>query len=205
MYQLNIKWYDKKQVLSIFPITERTYFSKIKYMDKGVIRQKKVKNRRGKPSTLIYYADLDKVFGKYRRPKDINNIKTKRKYIGTTKWDIIGNIVPENASVPVIKLYMNCLIKHMVKQKINKDWFFYSVEKNPNDKFYHAHFLIKTEMKRPQILEILKFLCNTNKKTKDRIWVDGYDFPKHQYSGSFYSFKTNLDEKGGGCVYHDLI
>lgn len=205
MYNNNIRWYNKDQVLSIFPISERTYFTKIQILDKGEIRTKIIKNRKGKPSTLIYFEDLDKVFGKYRKPSDLNNLSIKRKYIGTSRWDIIGNIIPENTSLVGITEYMNCIITLLMEDKKKKDWFFYSVEKNPYDEYYHSHFLIKTDMRRNQIKKILELLCNTNYKDKNRIWVDNYNFPKHQYSGSFYSFKTTLDDKGGGSVYNKLV
>lgn len=205
MYLTNIKWYNKEQVLSIFPISERTYFSKIKNLETQEIRIKYNKNRKGKPSTLIYFEDLHKVFGKYKRPSDLTNLTIKRKYIGTSKWDIIGNIIPENSTLSGVKEYMKCLITLLNADSRKKDWFFYSIEKNPYDEYYHSHFLIKTELKPTQIQNILKVLCNTNQRTNNRVWVENYNFPKHQYSGSFYSFKTTLDDKGGGSVYNELI
>ena len=57
MYNSELKWYDKKNVLQIFPIHERTYFRKLKDRSPE-IRTKKFKNQKGKDTTLIYYKDL---------------------------------------------------------------------------------------------------------------------------------------------------
>ena len=206
MYDSSIIWYSKKDILNIFPISERTYFRKLNEI-KMSIRTKILKNPKGKPSTLIYYQDLNNVFGKYRKPSNLDDLQTKRKYIGTSDWDIIGNIVPVNCTIKTLKDCMR-YIKYFIESKTkvkSKDWFFYSIEKNPNDQFYHSHFLIKTKLKVSQIEKILDLICETDIENKNRIWVRKYDYNQFNYSGSFYSFKTSFEDKGEGSVFNELI
>jgi hypothetical protein len=206
MYNPTIKWYNKEDVLNIFPISERTYFRKIKKINDS-IRTKNLKNPQGKPSTFIYYQDLNKVFGKYRKPSNLENLQTKRKYIGTSDWDIIGNIVPVNGTIQTLEISMR-YVKRFIEYKMeskSKDWFFYSIEKNPKDDYYHSHFLIKTKLQVCQLEKIFDLICETDLRGKNRMWIRKYDYSKNHYSGSFYSFKTDFDDKGEGSVYNELL
>ena len=206
MYDSSIIWYSKKDILNIFPISERTYFRKLNDI-KMSIRTKILKNPKGKPSTLIHYQDLRKVFGKYRKPSNLEDLTTKRKYIGTSEWDIIGNIVPKNRTIKTIKVSMK-YIKEFIETETqikSTDWFFYSIEKNPKDQFYHSHILIKTKMKVYQIKKLLDLICETDFENKKRMWVRKYNYNKFNYSGSFYSFKTGIDDKGEGSVFHEIF
>jgi hypothetical protein len=204
MYNSSIKWYNKHQVLNIFPITERTYFRKLKNLDENT-RTKVVKNPKGKSSTLIYYKDLERIFGQYRKPSELSNLTTKRKYVGTSRWDVIGNVVPHKASIDFIVKSME-FIKSMLAEKksVGNNWFFYSIEKNPNDEYYHSHFLIKTEMTISQVENIFELICETDLGTNNRMWIRKYDFDTYSYSGSFYSFKTRQSDKGEISVYNQL-
>lgn len=204
MYSSYTKWYNKSQILDVFPITERTYFRKLKNLDE-TIRTSSQKNLKGKPSTLIYYEDLDKIFGKYKKPCDLSDLTIKRKYVGSSRWDVIGNIVPRDASLSCIKKYMD-FIKPLLEvgKKVDKNWFFYSVEKNPNDEFYHTHFLIKTDMKISQLENIFQLICETKFGEHNRMWIRKYDFKKYYYSGAFYTFKTLISDKGEISVYNEL-
>jgi hypothetical protein len=206
MYNPSIIWYKKIDVLNIYPITERTYFRKIKEINNS-IKTKILKNPQGKPSTLIYYQDLNKVFGKYRKPNNLDNLQTKRKYIGTSDWDIIGNIVPLNGTIKTIKESM-LFIKRFIESKMEtktKDWFFYSIEKNPKDDFYHSHFLIKTKLQVSQLEKVFELICEIELGGKNRMWIRKYDYSHYHYSGSFYSFKTSIDDKGEGSVFHQMF
>jgi hypothetical protein len=154
---------------------------------------------------LIYFEDLDKIFGKYKKPSDLSDLTTKRKYVGSSRWDVIGNIVPKNASISCIKKIIDFIIPLLeVGKKSDKNWFFYSIEKNPNDEFYHSHFLIKTELKISQIEKIFEMICDTKFGEKNRMWIRKYDFKKYYYSGSFYSFKTLKSDKGEISVFNGL-
>ena len=206
MYNPSIIWYNKKEVLNIFPITERTYFRKIKNIS-SPIRTKSMMNPQGKSSTLIYYKDIDSVFGKYRRPGKKLNLYSKRKYVGTSKWDIIGNMVPVNGTIESLKQSMR-FIKSFIESRTKiktKDWFFYSIERNPKDNFYHSHFLIKTDLHVSQIEKICELICETDYGGSNRLWVRKYDFNTYQYSGSFYSFKLGVNDKNEGSVFNELL
>lgn len=206
MYDSSIIWYSKKDILNIFPISERTYFRKLNEI-KMSIRTKILKNPKGKPSTLIYYQDLNNVFGKYRKPSNLDDLQTKRKYIGTSDWDIIGNIVPVNGTIQSLKHSMD-YIRRFVESKMEtktKDWFFYSIEKNPKDEFYHSHFLIKTNLQVSQLEKVFDLVCEIELGGKNRMWIRKYDYSHHHYSGSFYSFKTSINDKGEGSVFHEMF
>jgi len=206
MYNSQITWYNKKEVLGIFPISERTYFRKIKNLPDS-IRKKTTKNPKGKSSTLIYYKDLLRVFGKYRRPSDLDNSSVKRKYIGTSHWDIIGNIVPMNATINDLVnsiQFIHDLIKSK-NHKVKKDWFFYSIERNPNDQYYHCHFLLRTDIKINQLESIFGLICDTNFDGKHRIHIRKYDYDHYHLSGAFYSFKTDVNDKGEKSYHNGLF
>jgi hypothetical protein len=206
MYDPSIIWYDKKDVLNIFPFTERTYFRKLSSLD-PTIRTKNQKNSQGKPTTLVHFKDLKKVFGNYRKPNRVNDPEVKRKYIGTKEWDIIGNIVPENETTENLIQSMR-FIKEVIEKKITPlttDWFFYSIEKNSKDDYFHSHFLIKTKLKVSQLENIFDLICEIDLGGKNRMWIRKYNYHQHHYSGSFYSFKTNIDDKGEGSVFHEMF
>jgi hypothetical protein len=206
MYNPSILWYDKKDVLNIFPFSERTYFRKLKSLDPK-IRTRSQRNSQGKTSTLVYFKDLKKVFGSYRKPNRVNDPEIRRKYIGTLEWDIIGNIVPEYGTTENLIQSMR-FVKEVIERKIKpstKDWFFYSIEKNSKDENYHTHFLIRTNLKIIHLEKILDLICETDFGGKNRMWVRKYDFENHQYSGSFYSYKTSLNDKGEGSVFDELL
>jgi hypothetical protein len=69
---------------------------------------------------------------------------------------------------------------------------FYSIEPNPNDKYYHCHFLIYSKIKMEE-LSHLKYLLEIigGDKTKDEtpFILRQYDYLNFGYTGSFYSFK----------------
>lgn len=193
-YDSKIKWYNKQDVLSIFPITERTYFRRIKNLPE-TIRTQVRKNKKGKPSLYIHYQDLSQVFHLRRNPKCSNDPTMMRKYIGTKDWNFIGNIIPKGSTLNDLEYKMNFLFEKLNLED-NKTELFYSCELNTEDENFHAHFLINTNLKRNQILEILKLICDENNKKESRINLMKYDYETYHYSGSFYSFKTSENEKG---------
>ena len=80
MYNPQLIWYNKRDVLKIFPITERTYFRRLKKITPE-IRIKNFKNRKGKPTTLIHYQDLNKIFKRKRKPSNLKDPIIFRKYM----------------------------------------------------------------------------------------------------------------------------
>jgi hypothetical protein len=188
MYNPQLIWYNKKDVLEIFPITERTYFRRLKKITPE-IRIKNFKNRKGKPTTLIHYQDLNKIFKRKRKPSNLKDPNIFRKYIGTKQWDFIGNIVPEKTTKNELIEKMNFLHSQL-KLIDNEISMFYSLEKNTKDNYFHSHFLIKTELDKNSINSELTNICNVDLKTGKRIDLSEYDFNRFQFRGSFYSNKS---------------
>jgi hypothetical protein len=109
------------------------------------------------------------------------------------QWNYIGNIVPVTSSVEDLKNKMRFLFEALKTLQIedNHLTLFYSVEKNPNDNYYHTHFLINCEKDMIDQIEIIKkleLICEPNTNKYSRIYLEPYDnfFGK---SGTFYSSK----------------
>jgi hypothetical protein len=201
MYNPQLIWYEKKDVLNIFPITERTYFRKLKAIDKD-IRTKTLKNRKGKNTTLIHYQDLDKLFPVKRIPSNTNDKELVRKYIGTSHWNYIGNITPERTRKLEIIEKMKFL--HSELKKLDKKFIlFYHLEENTKDKFYHSHFLFNTTLDQNTINEKLNLICENDKG----IDLQPYDYHTYHFRGSFYSNKFGqYDTKySNPYVYSELL
>lgn len=193
MYNSELKWYDKKNVLQIFPITERTYFRKLKERSPE-IRTKKFKNQKGKDTTLIYYQDLIKCFELQRKPKDFFNPDKLKKYITSYDWDFIGNVVPGKSSVYELIAKMNFIYDNL-KRLDKSSMVFFSIEKNTKDDFYHSHFLIKSSLEKKGIYELLSLICEDELPGEKRIDLKSYDFETYQFRGSFYSNKFGEQDK----------
>ena len=86
-------------------------------------------------------------------------------------------------------MYDQLILKYGKKSGIK---LFYSIEPNPNDKYYHCHFLIYSKIKIEEIYH-LKYLLEIigGDKTKDETpyILRQYDYLNFGYTGSFYSFK----------------
>jgi hypothetical protein len=183
MYNPQLIWYTKKDVLNIFPITERTYFRKIKGINKD-IRTKPLKNKKGKNTTLIYYQDLKKLFPLKRIPTNLNDKELVRKYIGTSHWDYLGNITPEKTKKSEIIEKIKFLYSEL--KKLDKNIIlFYHLEENIKDNFYHSHFLMNTKLDQQTIYDKLNLICENDKG----IDLQPYDYQTYHYRGSFYSNK----------------
>jgi hypothetical protein len=183
MYNPQLIWYNKKDVLDIFPITERTYFRKIKGVNSD-IRTKTLKNRKGKNTTLIHYKDLEKLFPVKRVPSNLNDKEQVRKYVGTSSWTFMGNIKPAKTKKTENIAKMKFLYLEL-KKLDKKITLFYHLEENPKDDFYHSHFLVHTTLDQKTIIEKLNLISENDK----RIDLQSYDFQTYHYRGSFYSNK----------------
>jgi hypothetical protein len=203
MYNSELIWYNKKDVLDIFPITERTYFRKLKKIESH-IRVKKISNPQGRETNLIHRDDLRSIFMLSRIPKDIENSTIKKKYIGTKKWDFIGNIVPEKSQIKDLVNKMDFL--HQSFTKLDpKCMIFYSIEKNKNDDYYHSHFLMETTIRELDIMEYLNLVCEENTRFNTRIHLEKYNYTKFNFKGSFYSFKTTSEMKQNISVFNKIL
>lgn len=181
MYNPQLKWYNKKDVLNLFDIVERTYFRKLKKITSD-IRIKTIKNKKGRNSTLIHYQDLDKVFKRQRKSTKPNDKEDERNFIGTLKWNYFGNIKPEKTlkSENIGKMkFIYSELKKLDKEII----LFYHLEENPeNKKYHHSHFLITTKLE-PKIINDYLILISDNN------YLQPYDYQTYHYRGSFYSNK----------------
>jgi len=78
---------------------------------------------------------------------------------------------------------------------IKKDiTFFYSIEKNSTNDYYHSHFLIdcrKDMVSEEEIAIILEYLVEPNTKRKTKNYVVPYDITFGK-KGAIYSTKTKI-------------
>jgi hypothetical protein len=184
------QWYTKKEILELYPISNSTYKTRIKNIDP--LKTMFIPSGTGSPTRLIHISELDNLFRKRRRlsKRDFRQtIKWGRNY----QWNYIGNIVPVTSSVEDLKNKMRFLFEALKTLQIedNHLTLFYSVEKNPNDNYYHTHFLINCEKDMIDQIEIIKkleLICEPNTNKYSRIYLEPYDniFGK---SGTFYSSK----------------
>jgi hypothetical protein len=207
MKEQNIKqiWYSKKDVLKLFPMSERTYFRKIKNLPPQT-RIKKFKSKRGKKTILIYFRDLPTIFEIKRRPSDISNKENLRKYVGTQKWNFVGNIVPGRSTISEVQEKMKYLFQNL-KSKDQSLKLFFSLEKNTSDDYYHSHFLIKSSLQKKDIMDQLEIVCDKQYHKERRIDLKTYDFERYQFRGSFYSDKFGVydTKKYQPYIYSDLL
>jgi hypothetical protein len=203
MYYNEKKWYDKKDVLGIFPISERTYFTKIKNLDERVRIEVRL-NPNGKKTKLIFFEDLLDVFQVKRTPKNINHLNILSKYIGTKKWDFIGNIIPEKSTISDLQNKMNFLFENL--KKLDRDSeLFYSIEKNSKDNYFHSHILINSKLSRKVIIDFLSLITEENTPKITRMFLKEYDYKHYHFRGSFYSFKDSQFNKLNVSLFHKFL
>ena len=203
MYNPDIIWYNKLDVLSIFPINERTYFRKLKKIN-SLTRISTGYNNQGKKSKLIYFEDLLSLFEIERIPTDLSDITFRRKYIGTRKWDYIGNIIPSSCEIITLKFKMIYIFK-LIREMDKNCFLFYSIENNTKDRFYHSHFLINTKLNKSELNRIISMCVEENTSKETRIFLQNYDYPKHHFRGSFYSFKIEPNQKGEKSYFDQIL
>ena len=203
MFNSKIKWYSKKDVLNVLSISERTYFRKLKKIGNDV-RIKIVKNKRGKDSKLIYFKDLHEVFCLKRNTTKTKVKELTLKDISTPVWSYIGNIVPEKSYTKDLEYKMK-YIHQLLKNHDSDSILYYSVEPNTKDLYFHSHFLIKSNIVRNDLYEILTIVCEENTKRMKRIYIDEYDYNLYNNRGSSYSSKK-INFKNFSCsVMSELL
>lgn len=181
MYNPQLIWYNKKDVLNLFDIGERTYFRKLKKITSD-IRIKTIKNKQGRNSTLVHYQDVGKVFKPRRKSNKFKNKEFERNFIGTSNWNYFGNIKPDKTLKDENIKKMEFLFSEL-KKLDKKIILFYHLEVNPgNKKYYHSHFLITTKLEPKIINDYLNLISDNN-------YLQPYDFHTYHFRGSFYSNK----------------
>ena len=135
------EWNNKNEILKLYPISSATYKKRIKNIDP--IKTKFITSKSGSPTRLIHHSVLDDLFRKRRR-------LSKKEYEQTIKWvrnhywNYFGDIVPGSSNVNDLIDKMRFIFNELKNLQMEKNQLtlFYAIEKNPEDKYYHAHFLI---------------------------------------------------------------
>ena len=174
----NKQWYNKQEILNIYPISISTYKRRIKNIPPT--KTKIVKTERGTPLRLIHESILDEVFRERRRLTKKEKETKIIRYVNNHYWSYKGNIVPVNGTIKNIKAVMKFFFDLLQQHQKNKRdlTLFYSIEKNPNDKYYHAHFLIDCRgdmIEKKKVMDTLKLLCDNNTPGETRIYLKKYD------------------------------
>lgn len=196
---LNNEWYNKQEILNIYPISISTYKRRIKNIPPT--KTKIVKTDTGTPLRLIHESILDELFRERRRlsSKEKDSRSKTIKYVNNHLWKYKGNIVPVNGTIKNIKGVMRFFFELLQQHQNNKGHLtlFYSIEKNPKDKYYHAHYLIDCRgdiIDKKVVMDTLELLCDNNTPRETRIYLRDYDL-YYEKRGAIYATK----EENYGC------
>jgi hypothetical protein len=184
------EWYNKTDILNLFPIKETTYKLRIKNIPTDKTRF--VKSKKGKESREIHYSIIDELFNKRRKlsSKEKTKLYHTIKWVNNHKWDYFCNIKPVKATIEENVAKMKLLFEKLsiIKKGIT---FFYSIEINKKDNYYHSHFLIDCRedmVSEEDIATILEYLVEPNTKRETKNYVVPYDI-KFGKRGAIYSSK----------------
>ena len=184
------EWNNKKEILELYPISTATYKKRIKNIDST--KTKFITSKSGSPTRYIHHSVLDDLFRKRRR-------LSKKEYEQTIKWvrnhywNYFGDIVPGSSNVDDLKNKMRHLFDELKKLQMEKNQLtlFYAIEKNTEDKYYHAHFLIdcaRDMLVAEDIEDKLELICDPNSYKEGRIYIKEYDL-KFDKGGAIYNSK----------------
>ncbi len=184
------EWYSKKEVLEIYPISLATYKKRIKNIDAS--KTKFATSKSGSPSRLIHYSAMDELFRKRRRLSK-REINLTIKWVRNHYWNFVGNIVPGSTTIEELKGKMRFLFEELktLQMENNHLTLYYSIEKNPNDNYFHSHFLIdcaKDMIELTDINDKLAIICEPNTISESRIYLEEYDINFYK-AGAIYSSK----------------
>lgn len=184
------EWNTKKEILETYPISSATYKKRIKNIDPT--KTKFIPSKSGSPTRLIHHSILDELFRKRRR-LCAKEFEQTIKWVRNHHWNFIGNIVPVSSTIEDLKNKMRFLFEELKSLQMEKNQIilFYTIEMNPNDNCYHAHFLIdcaKDMLVLGDIEDKLAIICEPNTKNESRIHLEEYDI-KFGKDGAIYSSK----------------
>jgi hypothetical protein len=197
MYNKELIWYNINELNSLFGLSKTIIKKRLKKYSHLLIENKtfnSIKSKKGKQTNYYHSSILNDVFGTRNKPQLLSNTEIRRKYIGTSKWDLIGTITPERSTILDLQYKMR-FFKDQVRLKYGKRYgikLFYSIEPNPIDKYYHSHFLISSKIKIEDLTiinNLLEVIAGEKVKDKTPVKLEKYDFEKYGFTGSFYSFK----------------
>ena len=184
------EWYTKKDILKIYPLSTSTYKNRIKEINPTFT--KFIKSKSGSPTRLIHHSVLDDLFRKRRRLSKKEHNQTI-KWVRNHYWSYFGDVVPGSSNVDDLKNKMIHLFDELKKLQMEKNQLtlFYAIEKNTEDKYYHAHFLIdcaKDMLVAEDIEDKLELICDPNSYKEGRIYVKEYDLT-YEKGGAIYNSK----------------
>ena len=184
------EWNTKKEILKIYPISSSTYKKRIKNIDSS--KTKFTSSKTGSPTRLIHHSILDELFRKRRRlsPKEF---KQTIKWVRNHHWNYFGDVVPGSSNVDDLIDKMRFIFKELKKlqMEVNQLTLFYAIEKNTEDNYYHAHFLIdcaKDMLVAEDIEDKLELICDPNSYKEGRIYIKEYDLI-YEKGGAIYNSK----------------
>ena len=194
------EWYNKEDILRLYPIGVTTYKQRIKKLNtptlSGYTRMtsKSLSNSNLKKIQLreIHKSVLKELFGEVRAP-GLKNISNVIKWVNNTTWSWFGVITPSKTYPLELKGKMNYLFMELKKKhSVCKITLFYCIEKNPEDNYFHSHFLIKDEfckLSKDVLLEYLELIAEKNTSKETRIYLKPYDYKNYGTNGSNYTLK----------------
>jgi len=187
----DIEWFDKEEVKRCCKIKDTTYkmrLRKVPAKNKRLAkteRNSKLRLKRYSHITMIY-----KCFCPNGEPQ-VDNMKFLTAYLYSIDWNYFCNIIPGNCSPFDIKKKMEYLYKQL-KKSDPSTLILSSTEKNPNDRYYHANFLIKTTLKRTEIQEYLNIVSEEKNFSATRYKIEEYNW-SYGLDGVDYTLKDPTD------------
>ena len=184
------QWYNKKEILDLYPISTATYKKRIKNIDPS--KTKFIPSKVGSPTRLIHHSILDELFRKRRRLSSKEFDLTIR-WVRNHYWNYFGDVVPGSSNVEDIINNMRYFYNKLKELQMEKNQLtlFYAIEKNTEDKYYHAHFLIdcaRDMLVAEDIEDKLELICDPNTNKEKRIYIKEYDL-RYEKGGAIYNSK----------------
>ena len=184
------EWNTKKEILETSPISSATYKKRIKNIDQS--KTKFITSKSGSPTRLIHHSILDELFRKRRRLSS-KEFKQTIKWVRNHHWNYFGDVVPGSSNVEDIINNMRYFYNKLKELQMEKNQLtlFYAIEKNTEDKYYHAHFLIdcaRDMLVAEDIEDKLELICDPNTNKEKRIYIKEYDL-RYEKGGAIYNSK----------------
>ncbi len=184
------EWNTKKEILDLYPISIATYKKRIKNIDPT--KTKFIPSKSGSPTRLIHHSILDELFRKRRRLSSKEFDLTIR-WVRYHYWNYFGDVVPGSSNVEDIINNMRYFYNKLKELQMEKNQLtlFYAIEKNTEDKYYHAHFLIdcaRDMLVAEDIEDKLELICDPNTNKEKRIYIKEYDL-RYEKGGAIYNSK----------------
>jgi hypothetical protein len=101
MYNKEQIWYNIKELNTLLGLSKTIIKKRFKEYSHLLLQNNtfnSTKSKKGKQTNLYHLSILNDVFGTRNKPLFMSNTEIRRKYIGTSKWDFIGTVLPERAS-----------------------------------------------------------------------------------------------------------